>query len=402
MNKQLKTVFKIFGSEIFLKVALGFTSILIARKLEPLDYADFFFFITITNLCINIPSSFFNKLLFTDENKPLIDKFDNFTILTYLSSIALISLLLILVVTPFNSLFLFIFSVFIIVVRVIYLYNQTILQSKLNFKKLYLRELIRVLFYSLPSVIYLFLASSVQIEIIILILFLSFLLTEIINKFKIRLSLSFKKLLNFNGICFNKKNKYIILFTISFLVLTTIDTLMLKSLSNNVELSNFGAAFTLYSFLMLGLSSIHKYILPKTSMSKVSEFQAILSPIFKLGYFFIPCFLVGIFFSESVFELIYGYNKYPKAYLLFNILSLSAIFSFFFSPYSNLLNKMGIFKFQFKLIILGLVLMILLNYIFIPDYGALAVVIVNLIVYSIINFSFFLKAKQIIKPNYVS
>lgn len=402
MNNQIKTILKIFGSEIALKVALGFTSILIARKLEPLDYADFFFFITITNLCINIPSSFFNKLLFTDENKPLIDKFDSFTIITYLSLIALIPLISILIVVPFKSFLLFILSVFIIVIRIIYLYKQTILQSKLNFKKLYLKELIRVLFYVLPTVIYLVLASSVQIEIIILLVFLSFLFTEIINKFKIRLSLSFKKLLNLNSLFFNKKNRYIILFTISFLVLTTIDTLMLKSLSNEVELSNFGAAFTLYSFLMLGLSSIHKYILPKTSMSKVLEFQAILRPIIKMGYFFIPCFIVGIFFSQSVFELIYGAHKYPKAYLLFNILSLSAVFSFFFSPYSNLLNKLGIFKFQFKLTISGLVLIILLNYIFIPDYGALAVVIVNLIVYSLINFSFFLKAKQKITSNYVS
>ena len=89
-------------------------------------------------------------------------------------------------------------------------------------------------------------------------------------------------------------------------------------------------------------------------MSKVSEFQDNFRPIIKIGYFFIPCFIVGIFFSESVFELIYGANKYPKAYLLFNILSLSAIFSFFFSPYSNLLNKLSIFKYQYFLNIIGI------------------------------------------------
>ena len=60
---------------------------------------------------------------------------------------------------------------------------------------------------------------------------------------------------------------------------------------------------------MLGLSSIHKYVLPKTSMSKVSEFQDILSPIFKLGYFIIPFFIWSIYI-KSVFELIYGIDKY--------------------------------------------------------------------------------------------
>ena len=54
------------------------------------------------------------------------------------------------------------------------------------------------------------------------------------------------------------------------------------------------------------------------------------------------------------------------------------------------------FKFQLIINISGLTLMIILNFLFIPNYGALAVVVVNLITYFLINFSFFLKAKQII------
>ena len=347
-------------------------------------------------LCVNIPSSFFNKFLFIDENKLIIDKFNNLTILTFLSLVALIFLFLILLITPFSNLYLYVFAIFIILIRIIYLYNQTILQSKLNFRKLYIREFTRVTFYSLPSIVYLFLALTPKIEIIFIILFLSFFLIEITNKFRLNFSFSIKKLLNLLNVFFNEKNKYIIFYTSSLMVVTTIDTLMLKSLSNKIELSNFGAAFTLYSFIMLGLSSIHKYVLPKTSMSKVSEFQDILSPIFKLGYLIILFFLIGIFISKSVFELIYGIDKYPKAYFLFNILSLSAVFSFFFSPYSNLLNKLGLFKFQLIINISGLTLMIILNFLFIPNYGALAVVVVNLITYFLINFSFFLKAKQII------
>ena len=53
------------------------------------------------------------------------------------------------------------------------------------------------------------------------------------------------------------------------------------------------------------------------------------------------------------------------------------------------------------MILIGMVSMIILNFIFIGDYGAEAVVFVNLIIYSIINFSFYLKAKQLINSNNV-
>ena len=150
MNNHLKTILKIFGSEIVLKVILGFTSIFIARELENLAYSNFFFFITVTNLCVNIPSSFFNKLFFTDKNKSVINRPDIFSVVFCLSLISLLSIILIVLVVPFKSFLLFILSIFLIVIRIIYLYNQTILQSELNFRKLYFKELIRVLFYVLP------------------------------------------------------------------------------------------------------------------------------------------------------------------------------------------------------------------------------------------------------------
>lgn len=397
MNNQIKTILKIFGSEIGLKIILGITSILIARKLNNNNYSDYFYFLMLTNLSISIPSSFFNKIFFTNKHKVFLEKFDKLSIVLYLYLIAIIFLIVTLTIIPLNNNLLLFISFILIFIRILYLYNQTILQSELNFKKLYSKELIRVVFYSVPTVSYLTINLEPKIEIIIIFLFLSFFFTEITNRISLDKKGYSKKLLDLNKFFFNKKNRYSFLYTISLFVLTSLDTLMLKSLSNEIELSNFGSAFTLYSFLMLGLSSIHKYILPKASISKVSDFQSVIDPILKIGYILILFFIVGIFFSEIVFDLIYGVNKFPNAHVLFNILSLSAVFSFFFSPYSNLLNKLGMFKFQFKLILIGLISLLILNYFLIPDYGAFAVVINNLFVYLFINFSFQLKAKKIIR-----
>lgn len=395
MNNHLKTILKIFGSEIVLKVILGFTSIFIARELENLAYSNFFFFITVTNLCVNIPSSFFNKLFFTDKNKSVINRPDIFSVVFCLSLISLLSIILIVLVVPFKSFLLFILSIFLIVIRIIYLYNQTILQSELNFRKLYFKELIRVLFYVLPTIIYLFFASIIQIEIIILIIFLSFSLIELIFKIDSKFHISFQLLKQVAELFL--KNKDIFLVTISLFILTSIDTIMLKKLSNATEMANFGAAFTLYSFLMLGLGSIHKYILPKISNSNVSQFNNIIRPILRVGYFLIVFLLIGINFTESVFNFIFGLNKFPKAHVLFNVLSLSAVLSYFFSPYNNILNKVGAYKIQLYTYLMGIISIVSFNYFLIPIYGAISVVISNLIVYFFVNFILFIKAKQIIK-----
>ena len=397
MNNEIKTIFKIFGSEIILKIILGLTSILIARKLDTQSFADFFYFITITNLCINIPSSFFNKFFFTDKNKQLLEKFENFSLILYLVLISSTLLLVITIINPFDSFLLFFLSLLIISMRVLFIFFQTFLQSELNFKKFYLREITRVVLYSFPVILYLLLISGPKIEIIIIIQISSFLLTEMIFSFNSTISFSITQISQLTNTFFNKENKFIFLFTISLMILTSIDTIMLKALSNEVEMSMFGSAFTLYAFLMLGLSSIHKYVLPKASLSKISEFEEIMRPIFKIGYIIIPFFIIGLFFSESFFNLIYGEGKFPNAHIVFNILSSSAVLSFFFSPYSNLLNKVGEFKIQLNFCIAGIILIIILNYFLIPIYGAIAVSLNNITVYFLLNFSFYYKAKQIIK-----
>ena len=150
---------------------------------------------------------------------------------------------------------------------------------------------------------------------------------------------------------------------------------------------------------MLGLISVHKFLLPMVSSSKISEFNNIIAPLKKARILIIFIFLVGLFSSEHFFNLIYGQNKFSDSYIIFNILALSAILSFEYSPYSNLLVKTGYFKFQLKLFCIGFIILVILNYSIIPSFGAIGVAINNLLVYFGINFSMYIKAKKIINDD---
>ena len=399
MDNQIKLISKIFGSELILKVILGFTSIIIARYLEKDNYANLFFFFIITNLCVSITSNFFNKLFFSEENKSTLKLIHKSNIRLLLIFISLLILLVTSIISPFDNILLMYLAITIVVIRVLYLFEQTQYQSVLNFKKLYFKDLVRVLLYCFPVLLYLYISSNYLIETIIIIQFISFFVVEILFSDIINFKFNKAEILTTFKLFTLKNNKHLFLYTIIFLGLTSIDSLMLKTLSDNNQLANYGAAFTLYTFIMLGLSSVHKFLLPKVSSSKISEFNNIIAPLKKARIFIILIFLLGLFVSEHFFNLVYGQNKFSDGYIIFNILSLSAILSFEFSPYSNLLVKTGSFKFQLKVFCVGFITLIILNYTLIPSYGAIGVALNNLLVYFCVNFSIFLKAKKIIKDD---
>ena len=401
MKDSINTIAKIFGSEFILKIALGLTTIMIARYISTESYVVLFYFLTITNLCVNISSFFFNKLTFSLNNKTYIEKFGNTSTLFVLIMISFFIQSLILFINPLSSFYLYVLSFIIILVRIIFLYHQTLLQLTLSFRRIYIRESMRVCLYSFPVVFYLIFVTKYQVENIIMIQILSFIISELVffdkSKFSFRVDNSIKILAFF----FNKENKSIFLFTIALLFISSINVIMLKVYSDTVQLANYGASFTLYSFLMLGLTSVKKFILPKAAASKISEFEGIIYPVMKIGFMLIPFFIVGLFFSEQIFDIIYGKDKFQGSYIIFNILAFSAILSFFFSPYSSLLNTTGHFNFQLKSCLLGVIFLSSLNYFFIPLYGAKAAALSNLVVSFMINFSFFIKAKTIIKSSVI-
>ena len=396
MDKQIKLISKIFGSEIILKVILGFTSIILARYLTIDNYALFFYILTIANLSISVSSIFFNKLFFTKNNFKSINTFNK---LNVIFALIIISTIIFTSIALINSIDILLFFTVInlVIVRVIYLHNQTILQRKLDFKKIYIKELLRVIFYAFPTIFYLLISNEYKIKYIFLIQVFSFSITEILFAKKHTIFFSVSEIKKVFNLFFINENKYILFYTITLMVLSSVDTLMLKMLSNDYELSNYGAAFTLYAFLMLGLSSVHKYILPKTTLSKISNFEYILKPIKKTGLIIMPLFVIGLFLSEKIFIIIYGENKFPESYIIFNILAVSAVLSFFLSPYSNLLFKTGHFKFQTITYIFGLLIFIGLNYLLIPIYGSKGAAVNTLLTFFIVNFLVYLKSKKIIK-----
>ena len=153
---------------------------------------------------------------------------------------------------------------------------------------------------------------------------------------------------------------------------------------------------TLYSFLILGLSSVHKVLLPKISSGKKDNIKLSLLELNKIGFVLIVIYLLCLPFSKVMFSLLYGVDKYANAYLVFDILALSAILSFILSPYINILNRTGDFGFLLKYSGIVMLISIPCHFLGYFLYGTIGVACTTLLSHASFNLIVSVKARKIL------
>jgi len=144
----------------------------------------------------------------------------------------------------------------------------------------------------------------------------------------------------------------------------------LKLLSTDRQLAAFGAAFRYYALLSLALNAVHVVLLPLVQNSASRQaLDAVFGQQKKALAVFVPAVVAGMVVAAWVLPWI-DRGKYPAAVPVFQILSLSAIVSFAFSPHVNLLLRYEEFRFLCRLTMLAIALHLLLAYVLVGRWGA--------------------------------
>lgn len=198
-------------------------------------------------------------------------------------------------------------------------------------------------------------------------------------------------------ICSILSGEYIYLFVYLFILsfFSQISVFMLNIFSDKQNLATYGSAFRYYGFLLIGLNSVKSVYMPVIQNALTgAEINKIFHKHRQLILLSLPIFLFGCLISNWVIPWI-DQGKYPDAPVVFQVLSLSALVSFAFSPHITVLMKSERFLFLMVLIVIGFSLNIIINYLFIPTYGALGAAFSTLIAYGFVNSGFFVYSRKI-------
>jgi len=188
--------------------------------------------------------------------------------------------------------------------------------------------------------------------------------------------------------------KYVFGYFFVLAFFSQVNVFVLKTIAEDVELATYGSAFRYYSLLSLALGAVHTVLLPVVQrVQSIGDLENILYQHRRMLLLFIPVVLLGAWASQWIIPWI-DRGKYPDAVMVFQILAISAIVSFAFSPHSNLVMRFEDFRFLFILINLGLLVNVGLCIWLVPRLGATGSAVATLIAFGSVNGSIFLRARK--------
>jgi len=184
-----------------------------------------------------------------------------------------------------------------------------------------------------------------------------------------------------------------------FLVLSLfgqVDVFMLKALASSSELAGYGAAFRYYSLLSLALAAVHVVLLPVIrQLNNIEELRRVTAKHLMLTLAFIPLVLLLGWIAQWFLPWI-DLGKYPQSVDVFRVLCASAVISFAFSPYVNIVMRYQKFRFLSGLIIFSLTVAVLLNLFLIPELGAIGAAMTTLTASASFNVPIFFLSKRLL------
>jgi O-antigen/teichoic acid export membrane protein len=174
-----------------------------------------------------------------------------------------------------------------------------------------------------------------------------------------------------------------------------VDIFMIKVLSDIETLASYGSAARYYQLLSLALGAVHTVFLPTMRKLQSREAQEVFfARHFRMLLVFAPA--VGIFAVLANYVLPWiDLGRYPEAVPTLQILCLSAIISFAFSPHVNLVFTHHRFRFLFILILIALGTNVALNLVLIPAFGGRGAALATLIASACVTIPIFILSRQL-------
>lgn len=391
----MKTIFKVFSADMVAKFVAMITTILLIRYMSDTNYAVYTIFVASTNIFNQIAISSFGKMYIVDHNS-LEGKESTLLFIEIILSILIAGVFWFIQPVVRSNIFVLILFM---ASTCVFGYARVLYQQQCKFEVYTILEIIRVTSFLVMVVgCYYFVKTELSAILVIvfqtisLVLCIPFLRRKKtnINLFK---KLDFKVFFKF---LLQKEQVYLFAYAALMAVLLQIDVLTLKTWSTDYNVSTYSSAFKYYNMMLLLLNTVNSVLLPKISseedykkIKKMYKQQDMLSFILLAGI------IVAIIIAPYILPIIDG-GKYPEAIGVFRILCVSAILSFWGSPYNNLLIKEKKYFSICIRFIIGIVVAIAGNYFLIPTIGVNGTAIITLTSYGIVNLSSRVHAKMII------
>lgn len=391
----MKTIFKVFSADMVAKFVAMITTILLIRYMSDTNYATYTIFIASTNIFNQIAISSFGKMYIVDHDS-LEGKESTLLFVEMILSVLIAGVFWLIQPVVRSNIFAL---VLLMVSTCVFGYARVIYQQQCKFKIYTILEIMRVISF-MAMIVGCYYIVNAELSAILVIIFQTVSLViciPFLNKKKTKIVLFKKpKFKPFFEYLLQKEQIYLFVYAALMAVLLQIDVLALKTWSTDYNVSAYSSALKYYNMMLLLLNTVNSVLLPKISseedyekIKKMYKQQDIMSFVLLAGI------IAAIIIAPYILPIIDG-GKYPEAIVVFRILCISAILSFWGSPYNNLLIKE---KKYFSICIrfgLGIVVAIVGNYILIPTVGVNGTAIITLTSYGIVNLSSRIHAKMII------
>ncbi|MDR7238767.1 oligosaccharide flippase family protein [Neobacillus drentensis] len=392
----MKSILQVFSFDMLSKILIGIIGIFLIRYMEASEYALYTFSLSIINIVAQTLSNTFRRIYIVGYD----NQFKGKQIDSFIGAQLLIIFCFAIGLLMFtHKIDIIDFLIINTIIGITFLeFTKTIFQRELNFKQFSKIEIARSLsFFSLTIILIFTIQYNLRAWQVLLIQSSTMILitvTILWKKIKVKNLMKFKEYIQIGKDIVRGPYKYLIFYVLFSTILSQLDVLMLKYLSNNYQLATYGSAFRYYSLLLLALSSVNSVFLPVIQNIKNRyELDTIYSKHNKMLIVFIPIVLLGAWLANWVLPII-DMGKYPDAVSVFQILSFSAIFSFVFSPHTNFVMKFEDFKFLFCMIIIAVIVNCILNFIMIPLYGSIGAALATLIAFGFSNYMTYLRAQR--------
>lgn len=391
----MKTIFKVFSADVFAKLIAMLTTILLIRFMSTHNYADYVIFIAVSNFFSQTAISSFGKMFIVDYK---ILKGRETTLLLIQICLALIVTFVFCLIQPIvrtnisGLLFLMIATCF-------FGYGRIVFQQQCKFRLYSFIEIIRVFVFFVLLIIW-YLGLKNEITSTAVVMFYAFSLICFIPLLKKKYTeidwlqvIKFKEVLR---IIFGHDQIYLFVYTALVAALTQIDVLALKTWGTDYHVATYASALKYYGMLLLLLYTIQNILLPKISLEEDYEkIKKMYQQIDVLSMFLI----VGISFAFILAPILLPFidgGKYPGSVSVFRILCISAVISFWSSPYNSFLIKEKKYFSTCIRFSIGVFIALIGNYILIPHYNVIGTALITLLSFGFSNLTSRIHAQKII------
>jgi O-antigen/teichoic acid export membrane protein len=192
------------------------------------------------------------------------------------------------------------------------------------------------------------------------------------------------------------KYRYMFGYLFILALFSQVDIFMLRSLSSEHQLATYGSAYRYYTLLLMALGAVKTVLLPLIqNVSSKLEMRKLFNKHRQLILLTIPIVLLGAVASSWVLPWVDA-GKYPNAPVVFQILAVSSLFSFSFSPHVTVVMRFERFFFLFGLICVALVANLALNRYLIPTMGSIGAAWATLLAYGVVNSAIFFYSRRLL------